>query len=313
MKSTTVLAVGTAIFCLLTTILCFGEKQTVKTTPEPTEISVEAEIAESFDASVTLRVLCGQTVREMPLDEYLSGVLFAEMPERFASEALKAQAVASRTFALRQAHAGKHTNADICTDAACCQGWLDPSEAPSVFAEAVAQTDGLVVTYQNELIDATYFSSSGGRTEAAVAVWGGDVPYLQSVDSPDTDAADSTVLSAADFAAVFRAAYSDAELSGAPETWFGAAYYTAGGGIDRIRIGGVEVRGTALRSLLGLRSTDIRISVADDCITFATNGYGHRVGMSQYGADAMAKNGSDFEEILCHYYRNTEIKQLSRQ
>lgn len=311
MKSTTVLAVGTAIFCLLTVLLCLGDRQTVQSTPTPTETLDEEETPTPFDASVTLRVLNGQEVREMPLDEYLVGVLCAEMPSDFAEEALKAQAVAARTFTLRQVQAGKHANADICTDAACCQGWNDPTEASSVFAEAVAQTDGLVVTYADELIDATYFSSAGGRTEAAVAVWGGDVPYLQSVDSPDEGVSETTVVSAADFAAVFCAAYPEADLSDSPETWFATAYYTAGGGIDRVCIGGVEVRGTKLRSLFGLRSTDMQITADADGVTFSTHGFGHRVGLSQYGADAMAKSGSGFAEILLHYYQNTEIKRLS--
>lgn len=317
MKTTTFFAIGTAVFCLLLLLLTHTPDVPTAELPEETTAEPQMTEPELFDQNTTLRVLFGQEVREIPLDEYLTGVLFAEMPADFGAEALKAQAVASRTFTLRQSEQRKHSDADVCTDAACCQGWRDPLDSPdaAVFADAVRQTDGLVVTYGDALIDATYFSCSGGKTEAAAAVWGGEVPYLQSVESPDEGESynESRTWPAEEFAEVFTAAYPEAVLSGEPSAWFGAASYTRGGGIERICIGGVELKGTTLRALFGLRSTDIHIAADAQSVTFSTAGFGHRVGMSQYGAAAMAENGSGFAEILCHYYRSTEIKRLSRQ
>ena len=272
----------------------------------------------SFDGTLVLQVRTAEGVEEMLLKEYLVGVLLAEMPTDFPMEALKAQAIASRTFALKQAGGKKHPNAHVCTDPSCCQGWGNKASfdatAVSRAAQAVEETDGLVLTYEGKLIDATFFSCSGGQTEAAVAVWGGDVPYLQSVESPGEEEAprftETVSMEAEAFAQTLLAAYPDANLSGAPESWFGAVSYTQGGGIDRIFIGGVAISGVSLRSLFRLRSTDIFIEAAQTQIFLTTYGFGHRVGLSQYGAKAMAEEGSSFEKILLHYYQSTEIKKL---
>lgn len=283
---------------------------------EATEPTGPRAVSQPFDTQVTLRVLVGGEVTEMTVSDYLAGTLAAEMPSDFPMEALKAQAVASRTFALKQAEAGKHTNADVCTDSACCQGWTSEVSAGAMarFSRAVAETDGLVVTYGDSLIDATFFSCSGGRTEAAVAVWGSDIPYLQSVESPGEEDApryqETVSLDADDFADLLREAYPEMNLSGPPRAWFGPFTRTEGGGIGTVFIGGVRVEGTALRRLFSLRSTDIDISVTEDAVQITTTGFGHRVGMSQYGARAMAEGGADFEEILLHYYSGTEIKKL---
>ncbi len=285
--------------------------------PAPTTGKPAAPNAISFDRAVTLRVLTDGAVQEMSLQTYLLGVLPAEMPTGFPPEALKAQAVASRTFALKQAQAHKHLGADVCASAACCQGRQMPEslsdEQREHVLQALLQTDGLVLSYDNALIDATFFSCSGGKTESAVAVWGGDVPYLQAVDSPNEQAPydmDSTTLSAAEFAEKFSAVYPQAEFSGDPQAWFSAFTYTDGGGIATVCIGGVTVRGTELRKLLQLRSTAAELSVTGDNLCFSTRGFGHRVGMSQYGARAMAEDGNEFDMILAHYYQGTALRRL---
>lgn len=268
----------------------------------------------SFDQGLILRVQTADGVQEMDLRHYLRGVLLAEMPAGFSAEALKAQAVASRTFALQQSQRGKHPEADICTNSACCQGWAEPETGDDVFLQAVTATDGLVVTYGDKLIEATFFSCSGGQTEAAVAVWGSDVPYLQSVSSPGEEFAprftETLVLAADDLADTLRAAAPEIVLGDEPAQWFGAVTRTVGGSVATVEIGGVCFTGTALRSLLGLRSTDLDLSVEADGIHITTWGYGHRVGLSQYGAEAMAQSGAAFEEILLYYYQNTIIKRL---
>ena len=283
---------------------------------------------DSLDGTMLLQVLMSDgTVEQKPLDDYLAGVILAEMPASFEEEALKAQAVVSRTYTLRQTARNKHDSADICTDPGCCQGWISyedycakageagPDGAQAA-AQAVKATDGQVLVYDGGLIDATFFSCSGGRTETAVEVWGSDVPYLQSVDSPGEEAPhneDTVSFSTEEFSARILSQNPAADLSGSPESWFGAVSATEGGGVDALEIGGVSFTGKELRSLLGLRSTVFAVSVMGDEIFFQTRGYGHRVGMSQYGAQAMAQAGSGYEEILLHYYTGVSLENYFQQ
>lgn len=267
----------------------------------------------SVDECITLRVLHGERVEKMRLSDYLAGVISGELTEDFPMEAKKAQVIAARTFALRQAGEGKHSEADICTDSSCCQAWS--SVIASGAEQAVKETDGLVLIYEENLIEATYFSCSGGRTESAEAVWGNAVPYLQAVDSPGEENApryrEEVELHADSFLARLQSLYPELKSTGEVREWFGQITYTYGNGIDTVEICGTLFRGTELRKLFGLRSTNIRFSVSGETITISTLGYGHRVGLSQYGARAMALDGRDYREILSHYYKNTEIKRLS--
>lgn len=260
-----------------------------------------------------LRVLWEDgTVREMELNDYLTGVLLAELPMSFHEEARKAQAVVSRTYTLRRVASPRHEEADICTDSTCCQGWKNPAdqENADLALAAIQATEGQVLTYGGELIDATFFSCSGGRTEAAVEVWGSDVPYLQSVESPGEAAPhneDTQQFTKEEFRSLILAAAPEAELSGNPADWFGSVTSTVGGGVEELEIGGVTFTGTELRSILGLRSTVFAVSTSEEQIIFQTRGFGHRVGMSQYGAEAMARSGSTYEEILLHYYAGVSL------
>lgn len=283
--------------------------------PEPVDCGVAG-----WDSSRLIRVQMDDgLVAELPLDSYLTGVLLAEVPASFHPEALKAQAVVSRTYTLRQLEHSKHDGADICTDSSCCQAWRSqkdmPEESIKAAAEAVRATDAMVLTYDGSLIEATFFSCSGGRTEDAVAVWGSDVPYLQAVDSPQEDAphnADTFSISTGEFAEVIRQASPEADLSGDPSGWFGDVTATAGGGVDTVEIGGVLFTGVQLRSLLGLRSTVFAVDLSGDTFYFETRGYGHRVGMSQYGAQAMALAGSSYSDILLHYYTGVALVPFSK-
>ncbi|MDR0889765.1 MAG: stage II sporulation protein D [Oscillospiraceae bacterium] len=336
MKRRTLFAAGIALLCfVIPMILPYGaasvadapEEIPPETPPMQVKIVQPKPAAQElpFDEELTIPVKLESGVEELSLREYLVGVVLAEMPASFSAEALKAQAVASRTFTLRKIDAEKHEDAGVCGNSSCCQGYISPTayvqgagsqENVEAVRMAVEATDGLVVTYNNALIDATYFSCSGGRTEAAVAVWGGDIPYLQAVDSPGEEDAlrytETLEIDAREFAATLLASYPEMDLGASPADWFGATSYTAGGGIDCISIGGVEVSGTALRSLFSLRSTNLILTPEQDSIIIKSFGFGHRVGMSQYGADAMARSGKDFEEILTHYYQGTKIQKLLR-
>ncbi len=257
------------------------------------------------------------SVVTMDMDEYLVGVLLGEMPAGFEMEAKKAQAVVARTFTRRAyVTGGKHGDGSVCTSSGCCQAYLTIDEylsrggkqsAVDAAKAAVEETSGFVLTYEGNLIEATYFSCSGGSTEDALAVWGSDVPYLRAVESPGEENAahysDTVYFTKSEFADKLGL-----QLSGNPQSWFGTVTYTTGGGIDTLVIGGVAFTGTQLRSKLGLRSTAMTFQADSDGITITTKGFGHRVGMSQYGADAMAMDGRNFREILAHYYPGTTLE-----
>lgn len=255
-------------------------------------------------------------IQKIELDEYLTGVVLGEIPAQFQPEAQKAQAVVARTYALRSYESGtKHPGGAVCTEPSCCQGFCSKAEYLAKggteedyqkIHEAVISTTGEVLVYDGKLIDATYFSSSGGRTEDALAVWGSDIPYLQATDSPESAYYDMTVATVTFTAAEFSEALGQV-LDGNPATWFGAVSYTAGGGVDTMVIGGTAYKGTTLRQRLGLRSTAFTMTAVGDHITVTTRGYGHRVGMSQYGAEAMAVEGSTYTQILAHYYKGTTL------
>ncbi len=282
----------------------------------PTTESIETP-PQGLDKPLPVLLADGSLV-EMDTDEYLVGVLLKEMPASFAQEAKKAQSVVARTYALRVHEKGeKHEQGAVCTDYTCCQAYIDPAEyleeggkqeAIDAARQAVEETHGMVLTYDGKLIDATYFSCSGGYTEDAVAVWGTDVPYLQSVSSPGEEYAthytDTVQFSVEEFA---EALGMQAEELGT--NWLGELKRTQGGGVDTLEIGDTTFQGTELRKLLNLRSTAFYITAVGDTVTITTRGYGHRVGMSQYGADAMAAEGYTYEEILCHYYLGTTLER----
>ena len=273
----------------------------------------------AYDAAVTMTVLNRSgNLQQMTLEDYLLGVVLAEMPASFEPEALKAQAVVARTYTCKRMEGGKHDAAAVCMDPGCCQGFRAPADyldeggkqtAVDKVRSAVKSTDGQVLHYDGSLIDATYFSCSGGSTEDAVAVWGQDVPYLRAVDSPGEEDAprftDSVSFTTSEFAG--KLGLSD---QGDPASWFGAVRYTEGGGVDTMVIRGKTFTGPRLRSALGLRSTAFSVSVDGKTITVTTRGFGHRVGMSQYGAQAMAQSGSSCAEILAHYYTGAELVRL---
>ena len=259
----------------------------------------------------------GGSVEKWDMDEYLTGVVLGEMPAYFEPEALKAQAVAARTYAAKaQDTGGKHGDGSVCMDSRCCQAYQDPDgylssggspEDVTKIRQAVEDTSGYVLTYDGELIEAVYFSCSGGSTEDAAAVWGTEVPYLQATDSPGEENAAHNADSVTFTAAQFQEALGRS-LAGDPESWFGGVTYTDGGGVAEMEIGGESYTGVRLRQLLGLRSTAFTVTAEGGSVRVDTRGYGHRVGMSQYGADAMAAAGSTFREILSHYYSGTTLE-----
>ena len=255
-----------------------------------------------------VRVLTDSGVVSLKLENYIACVVQGELPADFEPEAMKAQAVVARTYTCNRQQNPKHENADVCTDSACCQACVS-LEDDVIFdrvKDAVAQTEGQVLTYQGDIIEATYFSCSGGKTEDAKAVWGSDVPYLQSVESPGEEMAprytDTVRFSVQEFRSCLEIADGPIKIEN--------IRYTEGGGVLDLSVNGKTFSGTQLRKLLKLRSTAFVITVMGDSVTVTTKGFGHRVGMSQYGAEAMALQGKTYQEILSHYYVGTELTHL---
>lgn len=287
---------------------------------ESTTISVLATIPTSQPQQTTISVLkADDCVIQMELEEYIRGVVLAEMSAYFGEEALKAQSIAARTYTMRRITLGdKHPNGAICTYSGCCQAWLSDEQYLAErgtqklwqkIADAVTQTAGLIVTYHGKPAETTYYSCSGGRTESALAVWNSDIPYLISVESPGEEWA--TV-----FAQEFyfsKEAFASAlerSLSGDPVNWLGKVSYTDGGGVATMELAGICYSGKELRKRLHLPSTIFTMTADETGIYITTRGNGHRVGMSQYGADAMADSGYTYEEILQHYYPGTRIDKI---
>lgn len=278
------------------------------------------------DSAWTVRVLQQDgTVETMAMGDYLWDVVAAEMPASFELEALKAQAVAARTYTLRKMTYGSanHPDADVCTDHTCCQAYITPEEAQANWGEnaqvytariqnAVAGTDGVVALYDGSPIDAVFFSSAAGQTVDAVEVWGNSVPYLTGVDSPEGEEVPNyhttVTLSANEFKTTFLNAHPDADLSGDPEGWLGTVTPNSAGGVESMVVGGITVSGTEMRTLFSLRSTSFTLTEADGSFTFSVTGYGHGVGMSQYGANALAKEGKTYDEILKWYYTGISLE-----
>ncbi len=292
--------------------------------------SAEAEVqgvgrGEAAAATVRLLGEDGQ-VRVLALEEYVQGVLAAEMPASFQPAALEAQAVCARTYALSRAQSGAHAaqNADVCADPACCQGYLaqDPSgwgqDAPlyrEKLRQAAQNTAGQVLRMDGQLIHAVFHASSQGATAPAQAVWGSAVPYLVSVPTPETPETvpqleSEAVFSPEEFRRRVLAAYPQADLSGPATGWLSGLERGDWGGVERVTVGGVTLTGGQLRSLLGLRSARFTPEVTDQALTFHVSGYGHGVGMSQYGAELLAREGADCPAILAHYYPGVTLEPM---
>ncbi len=285
----------------------------VETTQQTLATQVTISNTPEFQISVLME---DGVIKQMDIDTYLTAVVLQEMPVEFEIEALKAQAVVARTYALRRVKTGsKHNGAAVCTRSDCCQGYCDEDTyiklggdetAVDKVKKAVVDTADQVLVYDGELIDATYFSCSGGMTEDAAAVWGSDIPYLQSTKSPGEEKSQHYSETIRFTAEAFMEKLGR-KFIGASESWIENVEYTDGGGVAKMVICGNVFTGTELRSLLGLRSTSFVLTAIGDTITVTTKGFGHRVGMSQYGADAMAVQGCTYEQILIHYYQGTDL------
>ncbi|MFQ9263532.1 MAG: stage II sporulation protein D [Clostridia bacterium] len=267
-------------------------------------------------------------VEQVNLDEYLCNVVSAEMPANYEIEALKAQAIVARTYTIYKILNKKHDTADICDDSTCCQAWISKEDRLARWEEsqresnwqkivsAVNDTKGKIITYDDKPIDAFFHSNSGGVTEVPVNVWGGTgYPYLQSVETSGEDTytqySSEVVFTQEQLINKLKEKYSDISIDFSNSDDIKIMEYTESTRVKTVKFGNHEISGVEARSLLGLRSTNFEISIDDDNIKFSVKGYGHGVGMSQTGADSMAKQGSSAEDIIKHFYTGVEVSEVN--
>lgn len=301
-------------------------------TESPPAEGEQTVTGESIVANGEITVLVDGEARTMKLEDYVVSVVAGEIAPDFPTEAIRAQAVAARTYALYKQKTGRpaqHEEADVCDDPAHCAAFVDlkteaaarwgeqANTAQDVIRQAVEDTAGQVLTYEGEPIVAVFSSAAGEKTERAVDVWGSDIPYLQSVDSPGGEACpkyyDAVVLTADEIRERAAKTLPSADLSGDPSGWFKASERSEAGGIVCMKFGGVEVKGTVMRTLLGLNSTNFTVKIDGNTLTFTTTGYGHGVGLSQWGAKYSAEKGQTYDEILAHYYPGTTLTTISTE
>ena len=243
-------------------------------------------------------------IKNIELEDYIVGVVAGEMPASFNEEALKAQAIASRTYAIYKMKNSNGTY-DLVTDKTN-QVYITEDKMKKLWQEnfdyyfekikkAVYDTKDLIMTYNGNVILSMYFARSNGKTEDAILVFGSNEEYLKSVESPEESLTSEVTISKDEFCNKLN---------------ISNVLKSSSGRINSLNINGKTFKGTEIRTLFDLKSTDFDISIGSE-IKFVTKGYGHGVGMSQYGANKLAQNGKNYEEILKHYYQNINIEKIS--
>lgn len=308
------------------TIMLFRDVIEEKNTSEILVKSAQNTESEKVQELIAVYNHENKEVIHMPLEDYIVCVLSAEMPVSYGLEALKAQAVAARTYTIYCIKNGKEKehNADVCTDYRHCQAYKSSEEIISVFnqsqasliRQAVNETEGKIITYEGEPINAVYHASSDKMTENAQKVWGSAVPYLVSVPSENESGMpgfeSKLEISLSGF-------FDKLNYAGYGRNFASDEIYTCkndSGRVDYISVKTksgetVNIPGVQIRTIFSLRSCSFDINIENDNVFFSVRGYGHGVGMSQYGAKVMAQSGKTYEQILLHYYADCKIDNLS--
>lgn len=293
------------------------------------QVTEESETKYDYKNYATIKLLHKQTgeVEEVELDSYLCNVVSAEMPADYEKEALKAQAIVARTYTVYKINNKKHEEADICDDSTCCQAWISKEDRLAKWEatkresnwqkieEAVNETKGKIITYNNEPINAFFHSNSGGTTEIPVNVWGGTgYPYLQVVDTAGEEGysqySSEVELTNEELINKLKEKYPDIQIDFNNNEDIKIVEYTDSNRVKTIKFGNHEISGVEARTIFGLKSTNFEVEKQNGKVKFSVKGYGHGVGMSQTGADSMAKEGKNYEEIIKHFYIGVEIKDM---
>ena len=317
------------LLCFLIPILFTNKVETKETISEEVKEEVKEEKYD-YGKYNKIRLLHNNTgeVEELDIDTYLLGVVSSEIPASFEEEALKAQALVARTYTIYKiANGSKHENADVCDDSTCCQAWISKEQRLEKWNEndretnwikienAVNSTKGKIATYEGQPINAFFHSNSGGITDTATNVWGGtNYPYLQAVETSGEDEytqySSEVLVSKEEFISKIKEYHSDFLIDFNLDNQIEILEYTDGNRIKTIRIGNLNLSGVEVRTIFGLKSAKFQITIEENNIKFSVTGYGHGVGMSQTGADSMAKQGKTYEEIIKHYYTGVEISDI---
>lgn len=261
-------------------------------------------------------------IDNIPLEEYVKGVVASEMPAEFELEALKAQALTARTYIVKQLLGNEPISAPegaVVTDTVMHQVYKSPEELRTAWGaanyewkmeritEAVGATKGQIITYNNEPITASFFSTSNGFTENSEDYWKNSFPYLRSVESPWDKASpkfkDQVIVSVADFEKKLNVKIKS-------DTVGEIISRTKGNRVAQVKINDKTFDGREIREKLGLRSSDFTWKKQGTNVVITTKGYGHGVGMSQYGANGMATEGKTFKDIITYYYQGTAISSI---
>ncbi len=305
-----------------------AEEQDVVGTAAEQDALREPELSD--DILKVLDFTSGQ-VLELSMRDYVIGAVLAEMPASYHKEALKAQAVAARTYAVRQREKQRLSpdellmGADISNDSTRYQAYFTYEQAKAFYgesyetyynivSEAVDETEGEVLVYGGEPIVAAFHSTSGGITESAEVVWGSSLEYLVPVDSAEDENSpvylDEKSFTAEELCEQIEAEYPDADFSDEPDKWLAIGERSTSGTVIELSAGGEILSGADFRRIFSLRSANFTVEYTDGKFVVTTKGNGHGVGMSQYGANTMANNGASYKEILLHYYTGAEINNL---
>ncbi len=321
MKETFLMAI-IVIFCMLVIPLSSLKNQSGDSLPTANIQSGVTYESNANDISLQkIKVLKDGDVIEYTVNDYIFGVVAAEMPALYEEEALKAQTVAAYTFACYKKETDKNQDYDISAEAETAQCFITRQEAATRWGEkaqeytskldsCISSVLGETLTYENKIIFAAYHAISPGVTNSCLDVWGKDLPYLQSVNSSDDCLADNyltEVTFTTDEIAEKLKSFNDA--AGEPQDYFTDLNKSNNGYVKTLKYCGKEITGSEIRSALNLRSCNFEITFSDNLFKFTVKGYGHGVGMSQTGANAMAKKGYNYQEILLYYYPQTKLQK----
>ena len=298
---------------------------------------IQVDAVETFDYGkinmIKLLIVSTGEIKEIHLDEYIKGVVASEMPAEYHEEALKTQALVARSYTLNKLENNsgvilpEHNGADMCDNYSHCQAWISKEERLSKWPEenreeywskislSVDSTKGEIITYNSKVINALFHANSGGKTESSVDVWGGVLPYIQVVETiseNDYSQYSSRVeLNKEDFLTKLKEKYSQFEIDFNSENCIKITEYTDGGRVRSVNMGNITLSGIDVRTIFELKSANFIVNVNGDNIIFEVTGYGHGVGMSQTGANTLAKQGKNYKEIIQYYYKDVNVEQVN--
>lgn len=327
-----------AFFCFILVILFITYGKNLDKKEDSQEIIKEEkeksdEIKLNTGQNIKVRITETNEIKEMTINEYLVGVVPAEMPPDYEEEALKAQAVVARTYLYKKMKNNSHKDVDICDNPSHCQAYYSYDKLMNAWQKTkhynkqtrdkyyekikriIKETENIVVTYKGDLIKAFFHACSSGKTEDVSAIWGEvEIPYLKAVESIEDEGYKNyyskVTLTKQEIVEKIKEKLNRECSSNKDEVFIKITEYTKSGRVKYVQIGGEKYKATELRTALGLRSTNFAIEEDSEKIRFNVKGNGHGVGMSQVGADYLAKKGKTYEDIIKHYYTGVSLEKI---